>query len=100
MTNIELRNILSKNGTEVLKNFSIGEKKTSPDQKGCYATENGWYLYEVDDHAQCVICGPFDDNAIVYACALKLHISKQFQEYRFSDQDRETYLHVHIHERK
>lgn len=92
----EIRNILESR-LEIGNNFVVGEFIRNPGMNGCVEIKGGWYIYSVDDHADYIFTGPFNDKAIVYACAVKMHSSKLFQEYRFSKEEFSVYMNNHFY---
>ncbi|QFJ53724.1 hypothetical protein [Pseudobutyrivibrio xylanivorans] len=82
---------------EIGSDFIVGEFVRKPGMSGCMEIKGSWYLYSVDDHADCIFTGPFNDKAIVYACAVKMHSSKLFQEYRFSKEEFSVYMNNHFY---
>lgn len=83
-----------------LARFHIDELVELPNQLGCFKREDKWYIYETDEKNFCTYCGPFSLKGIVYACAMKLHVSKQLKEFRFSEEEFNVYLHNHFHSLK
>lgn len=107
MTTCDIAYILTTNPAldKLPHDFHPGYRVNTPNQMGFYFETStlypyGWYFYEVDNNGGCTLCGPFDDRAIVYACALKLHCSSALPQWRFSEKDKETYLYRHIHVNK
>lgn len=76
--------------------FIFGEFIDSPNNKGVFQLRNQWFIYENDERNIKSITGPFRDDDIIYACTKLLHISKHFEEYRFSKDAKNTYIHVHF----
>lgn len=81
-----------------LKEFYLGELIKKPDVEGCVLMNNVWYLYSTDNLANITYTGPFRNDSIVYACALRLNLSKHFKKYKFSKDDRHIYMHNHYRE--
>ncbi len=96
-----LRDLLSRlaeeGRLELPEGFSIGEYIRKPNCQGCFPHGGGWFLYRIDEHNNPQITGPFSGNGIVYACALMLHQASGLEEYRFSDEERNIYIHHHYH---
>ena len=82
---------------EIPENFIIGEVVANPGMNGCVEVNGSWYIYSFDDHADAVFTGPFNDKAIVYACAVRLRCSKLFQEYRFTNEEFSVYMSNHFY---
>lgn len=82
---------------EEYKYFHIGNFVEVPNQCGCFKRKDNWYTYENDEKNFCTISGPFSLQGIIYACAMMLHISKKFKEYRFSEEEFNIYLNNHFH---
>ncbi len=100
MTTVDIENVI-KNGliqsdekTDV--EFHFGEFVDAPNKKGVFQLKFKWYIYETDERNVKSITGPFADTDIIYACAKLMHISKYFEEYRFSKEAKNTYIHVHF----
>lgn len=82
---------------KIREDFTVGEFVRKPGMCGCVDIKGGWYLYSVDDHNDCIFTGPFNDKAIIYACAVKLHSGKLFQEYRFTNEEFSVYMSNHFY---
>ena len=85
---------------ETFTHFHIGEFIEKPNQSGCFKRNEEWYVYETDEKNYCTFCGPFTIKGIIYACGMKLHISKDMKGYRFSEEEFKIYLHNHFHSLK
>lgn len=91
----DIINILSEK-IAIPEDFIIGEIYRKPNVRGCAMIKGNWYLYTIDDRGGCICTGPFKDCAIIYACALDLHVAKIFKEYEFSDEEYDTYMDSHL----
>ena len=80
-------------GIVIPDSFHFGELIRSPGACGC--VKRGWFVYQTDEHNALMITGPFSDRGIVFACAMTLHISRHFQEYRFSEEEWSVFIHGH-----
>ena len=98
MTGEDIRKIISdrliRAGEHMEDSFET-DYVDKPDTRGVFLTENGWFIYESDEKNVKFFTGPFADGDIVYACAKMLHKSEYFEDYRFSDEARRTYIHTH-----
>lgn len=79
------------------KHFHIGEFVEVPNQCGCFKRKTSWYTYETDEKNFCTFSGPFSLKGIIYACSKLLHISKNFKEYGFSEEEFEIYINNNFH---
>lgn len=79
------------------QNFHVGEFVELPDQCGCFKRNSQWYIYSNDERNFCTFKGPFSIDGIIYACAMLLHISKKYKEYRFSEKELEIYINNNFH---
>lgn len=94
---IEIINtILKKYKSDYDGNFYVGEFVEAPNTLGCFQRYKKWYLYEVDEKNSCTFTGPFSLNGIIYACALKLGISKELEEFRFENEEFSIFIHNHF----
>lgn len=76
--------------------FVIGKVLTKPGLEGCILVDQGWFLYSVDDWGNVIYTGPFSGKSIVYACAIRLHSSKLFPEYKFGEKELSILFHSHF----
>ena len=81
---------------DIPESFVIGNIVRRPDNCGCVAIKGGWYIYTVDARGGCIFTGPFNDKAIIFACAIKLHAAKLFEEYKFNEEEKRVYMHTHL----
>lgn len=91
-----LNSILIKNGESPVCDFIFGEFLDLPNIRGVFCVKNTWFIYETDERNIKSISGPFNDGDITYVCAKMLHVSKYFEEYRFSKEAKSTYTHSHF----
>ena len=92
-----IKSAFSKRGISDNKNFHIGEFVEIPEQCGCFKRNGKWYTYHTDEKNFCTFQGPYDLHGIIYACAMELHVSKYFKEYKFSEEETKIYLHNFFH---
>ena len=92
---MDLKEFLSSR-VEIPDYFVIGKISSRPNDLGCVEINNAWYVYRVDDRGGCSFTGPFNDKAIIYACALRLHVAEQFAEYEFSDEEADIFMDTHL----
>lgn len=88
--------ILKRYKSDYNGNFYVGEFIESPNNLGCFIRDKKWFLYEVDEKNYCTFTGPFSLNGIIYACALKLGISKELEEFRFKNEEFSIFIHNHF----
>ena len=91
----EIKKIISSR-VDIPETFVIGNISRRPDSAGCTVIKGGWYIYTVDARGGCIFTGPFGDKAIIFACAKEMRVAKLFDEYRFSEDERYMYMHVHL----
>lgn len=91
----EIRTILSSR-VDIPETFVIGSIIRKPDNAGCVVIKGGWYTYTVDARGGCIFSGPYGDKAIIFACAKEMHAAKLFDDYKFSEEERKIYRHVHL----
>lgn len=91
--------IYSKVGKETCDsmNFHVGELVEKPNQCGFFMKNSAWYIYRIDEKNLCTITGPFNEKAVVFACAKLLHAEKQFEVYRFTEEERDIYIEKNYH---
>ena len=77
------------------EDFSVGEYVRKPNCQGCFSIGNRWYLFRIDEYNTPQITGPFRQQGIVYACALMLHQAAGLEEYRFSEEEQNIFIHNH-----
>ena len=87
---------LKEAGESVDQSFNYGEFVNVPNNKGVFLIKERWFIYEIDEKNERSITGPFQNEDIIYACAMLMHISKYFDEYRFSPQAKDIYIHTHF----
>lgn len=95
--NKAIHNALERGAVESLVEFHVGEFIQKPNQLGCFKRNEKWYMYESDEKNFCTFSGPFNLKGIIYACGMRLHISKHLKEYRFSESELESYLNNNFH---
>lgn len=91
----DIINILSEK-IAIPEDFIIGEIYRKPNVRGCTMINGAWYIYRVDDRGGCRFTGPFSDRAIIFACAIKLHAAKSFEDYKFSEEEKAIFIHTHL----
>ena len=91
----EIQRIIS-SLVEIPEDFIIGEIYRKPNVRGCTIINGAWYIYRVDDWGGCRFTGPFSDRAIIFACAIKLHAAKSFEDYKFSEEEKAIFIHTHL----
>lgn len=82
---------------EKLEDYTFNEYIGAPGIKGCTCINEKWYLYKVDDRANPVFTGPFVGKAAIFAIATDLHESKNFQEYKFTEEEYGIYFRSHFY---
>ena len=91
----EIKKIISSR-VDIPETFVIGSIIRRPENAGCISIKGGWYIYTVDDRGGCIFTGPYSDKAIIFACAKEIHAAKLFNDYKFSEEERYMYRHVHL----
>lgn len=76
-----------------ISSIHIGEFIDVPNQLGCFIRKGKWYMYETDEKSICTFNGPFNEKGIVYACAIRLNMSKKLMEYKFTEEEFDIYLY-------
>ncbi len=70
--------------------------KQIPNTQGVFKKLDKWYVYQIDERNNADISGPFNEDEIIYAIAISLHLSDHFKEYEFSKDARNRYIHTHF----
>lgn len=99
MTSADVKRIINErlrqSGEEQFGDFEYGTFIDKPNMKGMFQIKGKWFVYETDEKNIKSITGPFADDDIIYVCAKMLHKSKFFEDYRFNNEAKKTYIHVH-----
>lgn len=95
-----INSVLIKNGEVPVSDFVFGDFVDLPNKRGVCQIKFAWFIYESDERNVKSISGPFSDGDITYACAKMLHSSKYFEEYRFSKEAKNIYIHSHYRSMK
>lgn len=83
-------------GQDKLTDFHFKEFITYPGSTGCIKINNLWFdYYGQDERGNIVIKGPFSDRGIICAIAIIFSNEKLYEEYEFSKEEEETFLHVY-----
>ena len=52
---------------EKYRDFHFGEFIEKPNQCGYFEQNGNWYTYVIDERNFCILTGPFNGSAIIYA---------------------------------
>ena len=98
MSNEEIKKIIFERLNQVGEQFDddfLFDYVDKPNVRGIFQINDRWFIFESDEKNVQFFIGPFNDREIIYASAKKLHKSKFFEEYRFSSEARNIYIHGH-----
>jgi len=99
MTSNEIKEIINNrltlSGEAIVSDFVYGEFVDVPNNRGVFQIKGRWFIYETDERNVKSITGPFQDEDIIYACVTLMHKSKHFEDYLFSKEAKNMYIHVH-----
>lgn len=99
MTSNEIKGIINNrlilSGEAIVSDFVYGEFVDVPNNRGVFQIKGRWFIYETDERNVKSITGPFQDKEIIYACVKLMNKSKYFEDYRFSKEAKNMYIHVH-----
>ena len=99
MTSNEIKEIINNrltlSGEAIVSDFVYGEFVDVPNNRGVFQIKGRWFIYETDERNVKSITGPFQYEEIIYACVKLMHKSKHFEDYRFSKEAKNRYIHVH-----
>ena len=77
--------------------FHFGEFVEKPNQCGCFERNGNWYTYVIDEKNFCTFGGPYSRNGIICACTMILPITMVKEQYNFTEEEFNIYLHNHFH---
>lgn len=77
--------------------FHFGEFVEKPNQCGCFERNGNWYTYVIDEKNFCTFGGPYSSNGIICACTMILPITMVKEQYNFTEEEFNIYLHNHFH---
>lgn len=80
-----------------LQNFHVGEFIETPNQFGCFKKNTSWFSYSINERNFATITGPFNEKAVVYACAKMLNVTNKFGDFAFTDKERDIYIENNYH---
>ena len=76
--------------------FHFGEFVEKPNQCGCFERNGNWYTYVIDEKNFCTFGGPYSRNGIICACTMILPITMVKEQYNFTEEEFNIYLHNHF----
>ncbi len=56
---------------EKYRDFHFGEFIEKPNQCGYFEQNGNWYTYVIDERNFCILTGPFNGSAIIYAFSIE-----------------------------
>ena len=102
MSNEEIKKIIFERLNQVGVQFDnqfadefLFDYVNKPNVTGILQVKSRWFYYESDEKNVKCFTGPFNDREIIYVCAMILNISKFFDDYRFSNEAKNTFFHCH-----
>ena len=87
----------AQNMKEKYRDFHFGEFIEKPNQCGCFERNGNWYTYVIDEKNFCTFGGPYSRNGIICACIMILPITMVKEQYNFTEEEFNIYLHNHFH---
>ena len=96
----KIKNVLfekTEQNLEKYRDFHFGEFIEKPNQCGCFERNGNWYTYVIDEKNFCTFGGPYSRNGIICACTMILPITMVKEQYNFTEEEFNIYLHNHFH---
>ena len=95
--NLIMKLLRLQNMKEKYRDFHFGEFIEKPNQCGCFERNGNWYTYVIDEKNFCTFGGPYSRNGIICACTMILPITMVKEQYNFTEEEFNIYLHNHFH---
>lgn len=74
--------------------FSVGGLIVGPNRAGCFWRHGKWFVYRTDEHAFCMINGPFSVEGAIHVSLQTLHVKTT--GYPLSDEERTILFENHF----
>ncbi|MEE1313190.1 MAG: hypothetical protein UHS41_05530 [Lachnospiraceae bacterium] len=75
--------------------FSVNELKCVPDHRGCFRRGGKWFTYVTDEHAVCMMNGPYNVHGVICASLKSLHAKNTGYQWA-SEEEQQVYINNHF----